>query len=71
MCRFIKDYTQYGLQIRTSLGQGSGQPAFPLESKNDSTFTFDMAGIRILFHSDSLTLYQGGMTIPMAREKGE
>ncbi|HOI33022.1 MAG: serine hydrolase [Bacteroidales bacterium] len=52
-------------------GQGSGQPAFPLESKNDSTFTFDMAGIRILFHSDSLTLYQGGMTIPMAREKGE
>jgi CubicO group peptidase (beta-lactamase class C family) len=52
-------------------GQGSGQPAFPLEAKNDSTFTFDMAGIRILFHADSLTLYQGGMTIPMAREKGE
>jgi len=52
-------------------GQGSGQQAFPLEAINDSTFRFDMAGIRILFHSDSLTLYQGGMTIPMAREKGE
>ncbi len=52
-------------------GQGSGQPAFPLEAKNDSIFTFDMAGLRILFHSDSLTLYQGGMTIPMDREKGE
>ena len=52
-------------------GQGSGQPAFPLEAKNDSIFTFDMAGLRILFHSDSLTLYRGGMTIPMAREKGE
>jgi len=25
-------------------GQGSGQPAFPLEAKNDSIFTFDMAG---------------------------
>jgi hypothetical protein len=52
-------------------GQGTGQPAFPLEAKNDSIFTFDMAGIRILFHSDSLTLYQGEMTIPMAKEKVE
>jgi len=52
-------------------GQGTGQPAFPLEAVNDSTFRFDMAGIRILFHSDSLTLYQGEMTIPMAKEKVE
>ncbi|MDA3942824.1 MAG: serine hydrolase [Bacteroidetes bacterium] len=52
-------------------GQGSGQPAFPLEAVNDSTFRFDMAGVRIVFQNDSLVLYQGGMTFRMGKELSE
>ncbi|GLB47862.1 serine hydrolase domain-containing protein [Neptunitalea lumnitzerae] len=54
----------------TLMGQGTGQPAFPLEYKGDHTFTNNMAGIKIIFNPDNNTmiLEQGGGTFTFTQK---
>lgn len=43
------------------MGQGTGQPAFPLTATAPDTFTFDQAKLRMVFRPEKMemTLYQG------------
>lgn len=46
----------------TLLAQATGQGAFPLDPKSKNEFTFDQAGIRMMFNpiEKTMILYQGG-----------
>ncbi len=52
------------------MGQGTGQPPFPLSAVNDTTFKFDQAGITLIFspEENKLELQQGGQNYEMTRE---
>lgn len=54
----------------TLMGQGSGQPAFPLEPYEKNKFRFDQAGLTIEFvpEENKLILNQGGKSYDMKRE---
>lgn len=51
-------------------GQGTGQPEFPLEYAGNSKFTFDQAGLAIIFSKDrkSITFTQGSKEFKFTRE---
>src|SRR6218665_3771741 len=50
-------------------GQGTGQPAFPLESVSETEFKFDPAGVVIIFpKTGGLTLKQGGGSFDFTKE---
>ncbi len=52
------------------MGQGTGQPAFPLTATAPDTFTFDQAKLKMVFRPDKkeMTLSQGGGTFEFKRE---
>ncbi len=51
-------------------GQGTGQPAFPLEAVSEQEFRFDQAGIRITFNEPGkMQLKQGGLDLLFTREE--
>ena len=54
----------------TLMGQGTGQPAFPLEPYEKNKFRFDQAGLTIEFvpEENKLILTQGGKSYDMTRE---
>jgi len=51
--------------------QATGQAAFPLEYKGDKTFTFDPAGITLMFIAETqlMNLTQGGRSFTLTKEK--
>jgi D-alanyl-D-alanine carboxypeptidase len=54
----------------TLMGQGTGQPSFPLEAFGKNKFRFEQAGVEIEFNPEGkkLTLKQGGGTFEMTKE---
>lgn len=54
----------------TLMAQATGQPSFPLEAKGNHTFSFDQAGIILIFNPEKseMTLKQGGGEFVFARE---
>lgn len=54
----------------TLVGQGTGQPAFPLEPYETDKFKFDSAGLTLEFfpEENKLIVHQGGRAIEMKKE---
>lgn len=52
------------------MGQGTGQPSFPLEATGNNTFKFDPAKLTMEFlpEEDKMILVQGGATYELTRE---
>jgi D-alanyl-D-alanine carboxypeptidase len=53
------------------IGQGEGQPPFPLEPTEPDKFKFDPAGVKMEFNPDKneMTLKQGGGSFLFTKEK--
>lgn len=58
------------IQDKKLMAQATGQSAFPLEAKSATSFTFDMAGIEINFHSEKkqFDIIQSGMKTTFTKE---
>jgi CubicO group peptidase (beta-lactamase class C family) len=77
--RYVGTYTSPALPIDLKIfrdgvklmGQGTGQPAFPLTSVNETTFTYQQAGLSVEFkpEENKLILSQGGGTFEMTRSE--
>lgn len=77
--RYEGDYVSadipLGLKLRVEngvlLGQGTGQPSFPLDPVSDTTFEFLQAGVRIEIDAagSQLVLKQGGKSYLFKRKK--
>ncbi len=55
----------------TLMGQGTGQPSFPLEAYDENKFQFTRAGLKLEFEpeADKMILMQGGGTHELTREE--
>ena len=55
------------------MAQATGQPAFPLTPIDKYNFTFDPAGVKIIFDADNphLTLEQNGMKFKLEKEQNK
>ena len=53
------------------MGQGTGQPSFPLEAFDEHKFKFDQASLKIEFfpNENKLTLKQGGGVFELTKEE--
>jgi len=53
------------------LGQGTGQPSFPLEAYDEHKFKFDQASLKVEFfpHENKLILKQGGGVFELTKEE--
>jgi len=53
------------------LGQGTGQPSFPLEAYDEHKFKFDQASLKVEFfpHENKLILKQGGGIFELTKEE--
>jgi len=50
------------------IAQATGQSAFPLNAISDTEFTFDSAGLNMIFGEKTLLLKQGGMEFKFVKE---
>lgn len=72
--KYTTDKISMDLKIFTEngklMGQGSGQPAFPLTPKAKHKFVYDKAGVKIEFHpaKNQLILEQGGGEIVFSKD---
>ncbi|WP_051604341.1 serine hydrolase domain-containing protein [Flavobacterium sasangense] len=76
LAKFIGTYASKDLQIKITVSekngelfaQATGQGAFPLTFKEETTFVFAAAGIEMVFGDKSFVLIQGGMKFNFTKE---
>jgi len=49
--------------------QATGQESFPLNALSDTEFSFDPAGLKLVFVPDAMTILQGGQEFKLTKEK--
>ena len=49
--------------------QATGQESFPLNSLSETKFSFDPAGLELIFSANAMTILQGGQEFKLTKEK--
>lgn len=49
--------------------QATGQESFPLNALSDTKFSFDPAGLELVFSTNTMTILQGGQQFKLTKEK--
>lgn len=78
LAKYLGTYSTEGFPLKLTftteegvlMAQATGQPAFPLDAKSTTLFTFDAAGVELVFVEDGtkVTLRQNGMEWTLAKE---